>query len=356
MCASAWHATATGCYCPTCAATTGSGPSCSGRSRPGPTSPTWPPPRSPGPSPSGSVPDARRSPAALLAASGMTVAGLSQTPTVFVVGILVAGASAGLAFAPFADVARSVAPAARGRVLAAINCGTGYGVALAAPIAIVAGASWRGAWLAFAVVAVLAAGWAARVLPAAPREPTERERPAYGWAAVLCPRAAPLLVGGLLIGLGSSAYWTFAVEYLTSAGALSPATSRSFLGIVGVASILATLYSDLVSRLGGRRPRVRRLDPRRCRGPHAARARTFIPRCRARLGDPLRCRLRRRAGSPGDLEHTPVSARPSLGISAVMSANGFGLMLGCKQSCCWARSSSPPGCWLHARRSCPIPN
>lgn len=54
---------------------------------------------------------------------------------------------------------------------------TGYGVALAAPIAIAAGTGWRNAWLSFAVLAVLAAAWAARVLPG--RAPlAERAAPA----------------------------------------------------------------------------------------------------------------------------------------------------------------------------------
>jgi hypothetical protein len=35
---------------------------------------------------------------------------------VFVAAVLIAGASAGMAFAPFVDAARSVAPAERGRV------------------------------------------------------------------------------------------------------------------------------------------------------------------------------------------------------------------------------------------------
>jgi predicted MFS family arabinose efflux permease len=189
--------------------------------------------------------------AGLLAAAGMAIAGLSRSPAVFVTGVLIAGASAGLAFAPFADAARSLAPAMRGRVVSAISCGTGYGVALAAPIAIVAGAAWRSAWLAFAAAALAAAWWAAHVLPGVSGT-GEHARARGAWRTVLCRRALPLLVGGLLVGLGSSAYWTFAVEHLSDAGALSPTASRTFLGVVGVASVVATLSGDLVRRLGPR--------------------------------------------------------------------------------------------------------
>ena len=204
--------------------------------------------------------------AGLTAAAGMAIAGLSHSPPVFVAGVLVAGASAGMAFAPFADAAREMTAAAPGRVLAAISCGTGYGVALAAPIAIVAGTSWRSAWLAFACAALGATWWAARVLPRdEPRRP--RDGRAGGWASVLCRRSLPLLAGAVLIGVGSAAYWTFAVEYLVDAGALSSTASRSFLGIVGVASVLATLSADLLARLGPARRRPIASPP----GPRAAR-------------------------------------------------------------------------------------
>jgi predicted MFS family arabinose efflux permease len=265
--------------------------------------------------------------AGVLAATGMIVAGASRSTGPFVAGILVAGASAGLAFAPFADAAGSVPPAARARVLATINCGTGYGVALAAPIAILAGAAWHSAWLAFATVAVLATLWAAYVLPAGAGSAAGGRDPGYGWRAVLCRRALPLLTGGVLIGLGSSTYWTFAVDHLTVSGSLSSAASRTFLGIVGVASVLATLTADLARRLG---PRP-----------------TFMATTVAEAAA-----LALLALVPSSLVAAIASAvlfgtaynatvaiqaiwsahvfadRPSLGVSAAMAANGAGLLLG----------------------------
>lgn len=265
--------------------------------------------------------------AGLLAAAGMGIAGVSRTPAVLVAGILLAGASAGLAFAPFADAARAVPAAARGRVLSAINCGTGYGVALAAPIAIVLGADWRSAWLAFATVAVLAAVWAAYVLPprADPAAGTPDAR--YGWSAVLWRRSLPLLAGGVLVGLGSSAYWTFAVEHLSGAGALSSAQSRTFLGIVGVASVIATLTADLVIRAGPRRAFV---------------ATTLVEAAALALLALVPSSLTAAIASAcifGTAYNATIaieviwsghvfSQRPSLGISAVMAANGTGMLLG----------------------------
>ena len=183
----------------------------------------------------------------------MVVAGTAATPGVLFAGLLVAGASAGLVFPPFSDVvAGSLAPERRARVLAAISSGTGWGVALAAPIAVLAGESWRTAWLLFAVAAALATAWALAVLPvagtAAGPGTTVRLRPAW----FVCPRSSPLLIGALLVGLASSTYWTFAVEHLQREGGLSTANSRLVLAVVGLASIGGAASADAVRRLGAR--------------------------------------------------------------------------------------------------------
>ncbi len=265
--------------------------------------------------------------AGLLAATGMAIAGLSRSPEVFVTGILVAGASAGLAFAPFADAARSLAPAARGRVISAISCGTGYGVALAAPIAILAGASWRSAWLAFAAAALAVTWWAARVLPRDGGGGGAHARAGGAWRTVLCRRALALLAGGLLVGLGSSAYWTFAVEHLTDAGALSSTAGRTFLGLVGVASILGTVSGDLVRRLGAAPAYVLvalteagaiallalapgSLLAALCSGLLFGAAYSAVIAIQVIWGTHL------------------FAARPSLGVAAVMAANGVGFVAG----------------------------
>ncbi len=183
----------------------------------------------------------------------MTLAGLAQSPLVLFTGLLVGGASAGLVFPPFSDiVARRFPAGRRGRILSAISSGTGWGVALAAPVALLVGADWRLAWLLFALIAAAATAWALAVLPG-------REEAGSGAKVVVlrpswfvCPRSGPLLIGGLLVGLGSSAFWTFSVDHLATDGGLSSTQSRVFLAVVGVASVGGTMGGDAVRRLGGR--------------------------------------------------------------------------------------------------------
>lgn len=189
----------------------------------------------------------------LCAVVGMVIAAAAATPAALFAGLLVAGASAGLVFPPFSDVvAGCLAGERRARVLAAISSGTGWGVALAAPIAVLAGDSWRSAWLAFALIAAAATMWAITVLPGrdAVTAPGEIVRLRLRW--FLCPRSSPLLTGALLVGLGSSVYWTFGVEQLAGTADPSEIQGPVFLAIVGLASVGGTAGGDAAHRLGGR--------------------------------------------------------------------------------------------------------
>lgn len=184
---------------------------------------------------------------------GMASVGLSRTTAGLAVSVLVAGASAGLVFPPFSDiVATNVVPAGRGRTLGAISCGTGWGVAIAAPVAIVLGDHWRPAWLIWAGLAAVITIGCAWVLPSSRGIPGAEPvalRPSW----FVCPRSGPLLAGGLLIGLGASVFWTFAVELLQSSGGLHQGASRGFLMLVGLASVAGTLAADLTRHVGPRR-------------------------------------------------------------------------------------------------------
>jgi predicted MFS family arabinose efflux permease len=187
------------------------------------------------------------------AVAGMALAGVAESPPVLFAALLVAGASAGLVFPPFSDVvAGRLRIDLRGRVLSAISSGTGWGAAVAAPLALAAGADWRAAWLLFALIAAAATGWALVVLPrrGGPGNSPGVLRPSLRW--FVCPRSGPLLAGALLVGFASSVYWTFAVDHLATAGGLSSTQSRLFLGVVGVASVAGAVAGDAVRHLGAR--------------------------------------------------------------------------------------------------------
>jgi predicted MFS family arabinose efflux permease len=189
--------------------------------------------------------------AAGLAAVGMAVVATAGTTAVLAIGVVVAGAAAGLAFPPYADIVTVAVPRAR-RALAwsTISSGTGWGVALAAPIAIAAGQSWRLAWLVFVAAAIGVGVLGVRNAPA--RNAVTPRRVQLNWSWFVCPRSGPLLCSALLVGLGSSVWWTFSVDVVREAG-IAATPARIAYAVCGAAGILASLSGKVFSRFGLRR-------------------------------------------------------------------------------------------------------
>jgi predicted MFS family arabinose efflux permease len=187
----------------------------------------------------------------LLGVGGTIVIAVSRDSLALAAGVGIAGASAGLVYPPFAEALRELPEQIRDRALASVNCGTGWGVAVAAPIAIIAASSWRVAYFGFAACTLASTIYAARVLPArgCATSGSERSRLAL---RELRPVAWRITAGALLIGLGSGAYWTFAVQHARAAG-LDVTSGRVLLGLAGIGSILGIGAADTIGRIGAKR-------------------------------------------------------------------------------------------------------
>lgn len=193
----------------------------------------------------------------LLAVTGTVVIALADGPVLLGAGVAIAGASAGLIQPPFADAVERLAVTVRARALTTISCGTGWGVALAAPVAVAAGQGWRTAFLGFAGCATVSTLFAVYVLPdrrshdhGMPRQRTTANAPPRRRRAPRLSRPVlPLVSGALLIGLGSAPFWTFAVDAVREGG-LDQTAARVMLGVAGVASLLGSGAADVIRRLG----------------------------------------------------------------------------------------------------------
>ena len=186
--------------------------------------------------------------AAALAAVGMAVIAAAGSVPVLAVGVIVAGAAAGLAYPPYADlVDRQVAEPKRDAAWSAISSGTGWGVAVAGPIAVVAGDQWRVAWSGFVVLAVVAGVVAVRLAPA--HEQRHLTRPQLSWTWFFCPRSRPLLCSAVIVGVTSSVWWAFGVDAMR-AGGVDATSARVVYAACGVASVLASFSGAAYDRLG----------------------------------------------------------------------------------------------------------
>jgi predicted MFS family arabinose efflux permease len=184
----------------------------------------------------------------LTGAVGMLVCAAATGAVSLGAGVTLAGASAALVWPPYiAAVETRLAPDQRPRAHSLINSGTAYGVAVAGPLSLLAGDSWRAAWIAFAVLAVLVTAWCARVLgpgrPAAAVQHRDAQlRP------VLRRQGTRLIAAAALIGLVGGCYWTFGVQTATAAAPAGSSSGAVFQLVVGLSGLAGGAVGALLSR------------------------------------------------------------------------------------------------------------
>jgi predicted MFS family arabinose efflux permease len=186
--------------------------------------------------------------AAASAALGMTVIAVAGSAWAVAIGVLIAGTAAGMAFPPYADIVdRHVDAPRRAVVWSTISSGTGWGVVLAGPVAILAGDQWRAAWVSFVVIAVVAGVAATRLAP--PRADVPLRRPQLSLSWFLCPRSRPLLLSAIMVGAGSSVWWVFSVDAMQHAG-IAATPARVVYATCGAAMLLGSFSGFAFERLG----------------------------------------------------------------------------------------------------------
>jgi predicted MFS family arabinose efflux permease len=127
--------------------------------------------------------------------------------------------------------------------------GTAFAVVVAGPLALLArGTGWRYAWLVFALAALAASAYNARVLPGSSGGKAKTSgRPGYRRSAL------PLLLTAVLYGLVGAVYWSFAVEAVTDAAGTGSATAPLFWSLMGLAGTAGALTGHAIARYGLRR-------------------------------------------------------------------------------------------------------
>ena len=189
-----------------------------------------------------------------VAVAGMAMISLSPAAWVLAVGVLVAGSSSGLASPPMGEaVARAVPPDGQDRANALINCGTGVGVALAGPAALLVADGWRIAWAGFAAVGLGVLLWNAAAMPGRAdkdSDGSEGQAPSLtlGWLFRRCSLRLFVVAAG--VGLGSAAYWTFSRDLVVQAGGMGEFGATVFWAVIGVSGIAGGMAGDLVGGLG----------------------------------------------------------------------------------------------------------
>lgn len=182
--------------------------------------------------------------------TGCLLLAAATTASAFLIGAAVAGSAAGFASGAIAyRVTRDIPTALEPRAQATANAGTGVGVALATALIVLPG-GWRTLFAAAAVLAVLSIlGFLALTRPAVrPRTATQsRENPGPPQALAL-----PVVLT-MLLGFGSSVFWTFGRSAAEDAASLDDGASLLVWGAIGAAGVAGALSGDLSRRLGTRK-------------------------------------------------------------------------------------------------------
>ena len=187
--------------------------------------------------------------AGAIATVGITVVAMAPSAPVLAAGVLVAGSSTGVASPPLAAaVARWVEAGVRDTAQTVVNAGTGIGVLVSGPVALVLLDQWRLAWGLFAVVTAAVTVWVAVMVPAGGRAVAKDRR---GRRRDRTQGAVPLVLASLALGLASIAVWTFGQEVVgtgSGSGWLAPVVWT----VIGAAGIAGAFSGPLVTRLGVR--------------------------------------------------------------------------------------------------------
>jgi predicted MFS family arabinose efflux permease len=190
----------------------------------------------------------------LLLTVGAALTASAPGPVLLAVGVIAAGTSAGGTWAPFSDAVDNQVPSSgRRRALALVNAGSSVGLVLASALVLTAGDRWRAVWWAFAVVGLIAAAAAWRVLePAAGDETSDRRRPEAGW--FFTAWSMQLFVVAVGVSITSGAYFAYAPDTAQDAG-LGSWIGPAMWATLGIAGALVGVFGGgIADRYGLRWP------------------------------------------------------------------------------------------------------
>lgn len=164
--------------------------------------------------------------AAAVASIGCALIAAAPSTPFFAAGVAIAGASTGMASPPLAQaIATVVRASARDRVQTIVNAGTGAGVMVAGPIALVAQEHWRMAWAGFAAASALVGAGIVIAIPRTRQDRSDRQNRSSQHIRRFPSGTARLGIAAVTMGAGSAAGWTFGQDLLHSDGGHGAAVS-----------------------------------------------------------------------------------------------------------------------------------
>ncbi|MDR7054085.1 putative MFS family arabinose efflux permease [Pseudomonas koreensis] len=182
------------------------------------------------------------------AALGMGLIVLAASGLALGCGVALAGLSTGLTSPPLASaVAARLDDADRPRANGFINAGTAAGIVFSGVAAIVAAGQWRQLYALFALIGVGVTVW---LWFAVPRREVHDVAQNFSLPMLRRPGVLPLCVSAFLMGLASTAIWTFGADILRSEAGFSDQSIAWAWIVLGAAGISGCATGVLTDRFG----------------------------------------------------------------------------------------------------------
>ncbi|QQK76818.1 MFS transporter [Salicibibacter cibarius] len=181
---------------------------------------------------------------------GLLIMGASPNVWVLALGVLFAGGSTGLVSPPYgAAISLWIKEKNQGKANTWINAGTSIGLALSGAGALALASEWRLTYVIYALIALIALIWNAKVIPRLGDKP--RVSFAIGQFSIRgVEGAVPLIICATTLGISTATFWTFAIDFLASTGAYGSWQLSLFWIIIGVFGILGGFSGSLIQHFG----------------------------------------------------------------------------------------------------------
>lgn len=188
--------------------------------------------------------------AALAATFGMVLVAFATSAWPLGAGIALAGLSTGLTSPPLAAaVSAQFEDRDRPKANGTINAGTAAGIVFSGLAALFAAGAWRELYLLFAAIGAAVAIWLWFSVPAR----ASQHRHSLSLGTLRRPGLLPLCVSAFLMGLASTAVWTFGADILRAQYGFTNAQIASVWIVLGIAGISGSLTGVLTNRFGSHR-------------------------------------------------------------------------------------------------------
>ena len=189
--------------------------------------------------------------AGITATMGMALVGLARSEWSLGLGIALAGLSTGLTSPPLATaIGHRFAELDRPKANAVMNAGTAAGIIFSGLAALTVAGAWREL---YAVFALLGAGVTAWLWFAVPASATHESPQGISFTLLRRPGLMPLCVGALLMGVSSTAVWSFGANILRGDFDFDAAQIAWTWIALGIAGLSGSVTGLLTNRFGTRR-------------------------------------------------------------------------------------------------------